>query len=378
MVAGFQEKMAGRMLEQVMRKVVIVDGDILTPLGDLQSTWKNLLAGKSGIHRQGLGAMQGLWPLGIIEDIGEGAGSWERFQQLFKRLFTALPVLPENTQLICATTKAAVDELLNTDQKFNGQPWQVADWLANHLTISGHSTTVSAACASGTLAIIQGAMRIRNGECDHVLVVGFDLLAEFILTGFDSLKALSVNGAKPFDQHRDGLSLGEGAGWLLLSAENLTQSTDKPLAHINNWGISCDATHITAPCRNASGLINLFTTMTSDGSIHVGGINAHGTGTVYNDAMELLAFSTTCEEGMPVCSTKGALGHSLGAAGIIEAMLSVMSLRDSALPPTFGLSNPAASSCALSGTEILKLRYPSIVSCNSGFGGINAALLLTR
>ncbi len=361
-----------------MRKVVIVDGDILTPLGDLQTTWTQLLAGKSGIRRRGLGSMQGQWPLGIIDDIGEGGGSWERLQQVLNRLLTTLPVLPENTQLICATTKAAIDELLIRPENLNGQPWQVADWLADHLNIAEQATTVSAACASGTLAIIQGAMRISAGECDHVLVAGFDLLAEFILTGFDSLKALSRDGAKPFDQHRDGLSLGEGAGWLLLSAENVTESGNPPLARIENWAISCDATHITAPCRKASGLIEVFKHFTTDGSIPIGGINAHGTGTVYNDAMELLAFSSTCDAGIPVCSVKGALGHTLGAAGILEALLSAMSLKQMVLPPTFGLKSPAESSCTLSGTEQLKLRYPSIVSCNSGFGGINAGILFTR
>lgn len=361
-----------------MRKVVVVDGDILTSLGNLQTTWDSLLAGKSGIVKQGFGKMKGQWPLGVIADTGND-GSWKRFQKVFNRLLSSLPVLPENTDLICATTKAAVDEFLSKeDGTHDGQPWQVADWLARHLSLAGTATTVSAACASGTLALIQGAMKIAASECDHVLVVGFDLVGEFILTGFDSLKALSANGARPFDRNRDGLSLGDGAGWVLLSVENKEQANASPLAYLERWAISCDATHITAPCRKASGLIEVFDQIIGTSNEVIGGINAHGTGTVYNDAMELHAFAERCEAGIPVCSTKGALGHSLGASGIIEALLSVLSLQNNILPPTVGLINPEESSCMLSGTRALPLLHPTVVTCNSGFGGINAALYLTR
>lgn len=360
-----------------MRKVVVVDGDILTPLGNLQTTWESMLAGRSGIVRQGFGSMKGQWPLGIIADTGNG-GSWKRLQIVFDRLFNSLPVLPEKTELVCATTKAAVDEFLVKDgEHHEGQPWQVADWLARQLSLTGSATTVSAACASGTLAIIQGAMKIAGGECDHVLVVGFDLVGEFILAGFDSLKALSAVGARPFDQHRDGLSLGDGAGWLLLSTEKKERISALPLTHLESWGISCDATHITAPCRGSSGLIDVFGQIIGASNVSIGGINAHGTGTIYNDAMELRAFTDRCEAGTPVCSTKGALGHSLGASGIIEALLSVLSLQHNILPPTFGLKTPEESSCALSGTQPLPLLHPSVVTCNSGFGGINAALFMT-
>ncbi|MCP4338957.1 MAG: beta-ketoacyl synthase [Desulfobulbaceae bacterium] len=361
-----------------MRKVVVVDGDILTPLGNLQTTWDNLLAGKSGIVRQGFGSMKGQWPLGIIPDTGND-GSWKRLHVIFDRLFKSLPVLPEKTELICATTKAAVDEYLVKDgEHHKGQPWQVVDLLARQLSLTGSAATVSAACASGTLAVIQGAMKISAGECDHVLVVGFDLVGEFILAGFDSLKALSAGGARPFDYNRDGLSLGDGAGWLLLSTEKKEGVSGSPLAHLESWGISCDATHITAPCRKASGLIEVFDQIIGTSNVPIGGINAHGTGTIYNDTMELRAFTKKCEAGTPVCSTKGALGHSLGATGVIEALLSSLSLQHNVLPPTVGLKTPEESSCLLSGTQPLTLLHPSVVTCNSGFGGINAALFMTR
>lgn len=361
-----------------MRKVVINDGDVLTPLGDLSSTWRGLLAGRSGISSTGFEGLEGEWPLGLIPGVCGTLGSYERLQSTFDVLFKKLPSLPTDTRLICATTKSAVDELISPSSQVKGQPWQIASELAIRFGIQEKPLTVSAACASGTLAIINGAMMIANGECDHVLVVGFDLLARFVLTGFDSLKALSVDGAKPFDINRDGLSLGDGASWLLLSDENSVVNTKSPLAYLESWAVTCDATHITAPCRNGSGLVAAFEQITQNSNKGIGGINAHGTGTVYNDAMELLVFSKMCEQYMPVCSVKGALGHSLGAAGVIEALISVRSLEHSILPPTAGLNTASESSCKLSGEDSLQLLSPTVLSCNSGFGGINAGLLLAK
>lgn len=361
-----------------MRKVVIIDGDVLTPLGNLSSTWRGLVAGNSGISPTRLEGLDGEWLLGLIPDVSGALGSYERLETAFDLLFVNLPPLPTNTKLICATTKGAVDELISLSDKVKGQPWQVNTELAKRLDLHEKPITVSAACASGTLGIINGAMMIASGECDHVLVVGFDLLARFVLTGFDSLKALSVHGAKPFDKNRDGLSLGDGAGWLLLSAEENVSPSKFPLAYLESWAVNCDAIHITAPCRNGSGLIAALDQITKNSKQEIGGINAHGTGTMYNDAMELLAFSKMCEQDIPVCSVKGALGHSLGAAGVIEALISTRSLEYNILPPTIGLNVASKSSCKLSGEDSLQLLHPTVLSCNSGFGGINAGLLLAK
>ena len=359
-----------------MRCVVVTTGDILTPLGNLKTTWEGLKKGRSGLLSQGFGTLNGAWPLGIIDNLPGRYGGWERLRSLFDVLHESLPHLPRNTSLFCATTKAAVDELFQAEREIHGQPWQVAEYLNSRLGLPGPPAMVSAACASSLIAIIQGAQRISNGTCDHALVVGFDLLSEFVLAGFDSLMALSRVGARPFDRSRDGLSLSEGAGWLLLSAEDKVSDKERILARLAAWAISCDATHITAPCRRAGGLIQAIRQVQALQAGPFGGINAHGTGTVYNDAMELLAFKETCDIGIPICSVKGALGHSLAAAGLVEALLSIKSLREGALPPTAGLMQAEASTCSVSGTECLALSHPNILTCNSGFGGINAALLL--
>lgn len=366
-----------------MKKVVTVAADILTSLGDLEATWSGLLNGQSGLVSRQIDGFDSEWPLGIIDGLDATIGSNQRLESLFDHLFQSLPRLPANTSLICATTKGAVDELLISRTPFSGQPWHIAEQLAERLHIAGEIHTVSAACASGTIAVIQGAMRIASGECENALVVGLDLISRFVLSGFGSLKALSPKGCKPFDAGRDGLSLGEGAGWVLLSNEDNARWTSGSMtAQVPGWGISCDAKHITAPCKNARGLIASLEQATIGLKTKLGGINAHGTGTIQNDAMELVAFSkvfnTYNTPPIPVCSIKGAIGHCLGAAGVIEIALSLKSLNNNILPPTVGLIAAADSTVALSGKAPLQLLHPSVLSCNSGFGGINAAILLVR
>ena len=360
-----------------MKTVVAVGADILTALGDLDDTWTGLINGRSGLVLRKIDGFDNEWPIGLIDGLSETLGTNKRLDALFDRLFQTLPDLPKNTTLLCATTKGAVDELLEHGNHDLGQPWQIARQLAERLSIKGKVATISAACASGTIATIQGAMRIATGECKNVLVVGVDLVSRFVLSGFASLKALSTDGCKPFDIKRDGLSLGEGAGWILLSGvESFRPPSWYLTARINSWGIACDASHITAPCRRASGLIAALKQVIHKSEVPIGGINAHGTGTIYNDAMELLAFKKVWDAPVPICSIKGSIGHCLGASGVIEIALSLKSLKNNMLPPTVGLDKPADDTMLLSGNTSLHLNYPTVLSCNSGFGGINAAILL--
>ncbi len=361
-----------------MKRIAITAGNILTSLGDLEATWDGLLRGQCGLVAEDFSSVATKYPLGLIQGLAGVGGSWQRLKSVVDRLLEDIPPLHENTRLFCATTKAAVDELIISASDVEGQPYQLADYIKKELGLSTDATTVSGACASGSLAIVQAAMQLAAGECEYALVVGVDLVAQFILAGFDSLKALSLAAAKPFDRNRDGLSLGDGGGWILLSTEDhFVESSATPLAWFEGWGISCDATHITAPCRYASGLKSALKQVLPYSGSRPGGINAHGTGTVYNDAMELLAFRDTYAEQVPVCSVKGALGHSLAAAGVIETMLSVESLHSAFLPPTVGCLEPE-DGVNISGSKTLPLLNSSIICCNSGFGGINCVLYLTR
>ncbi|SDP49253.1 beta-ketoacyl synthase N-terminal-like domain-containing protein [Desulforhopalus singaporensis] len=358
------------------RRVMVAAGNILTPLGDLQQTWNGLLAGKRGLDVQQFQSSMDPLPLGVIDGLEGSFGSWLRLRSMLDRLLADVPMLTGKTALFCATTKAAIDEPVDPvlDMQLTGQPWQVGDYLARKMGLQ-EPVTVSAACVSGLIAVIRGAMDIRSGKVDHALIVGFDLLSHFVVTGFSSLKSLSPTGARPFDCNRDGLSLGDGGGWMLLSAEDaLLDSGDNPV-YADSWAIACDAVHITAPSRTGVGLLSVLQQIMADNPPDIGGINGHGTATVYNDAMELVAFNKTMPPHTPLCSVKGSLGHSLGAAGIVEALLAVQSIQEMVLPPTVGLVKGEKTICRLSGTSPLPLAAPSVLTCNSGFGGINGGLL---
>jgi 3-oxoacyl-(acyl-carrier-protein) synthase len=317
-------------------------------------------------------------------------GSAERVRALVKETLAPLLdgefLLPEGTDLVVATTKGAVDELSRDASPLDMacQPWNLAGWIAELLKISGRVSTVSGACASGTIAIVQACQMISSGSSGAVLVAGIDILSNFVQSGFASLKALSGNSCHPFDSGRDGLAMGEAMGALLIVSDRCaSENRYEKLAVVSGMAVSCDAVHITAPCRKGSGLVRVL-----EGIFHdfpgkrPGAINAHGTGTRYNDAMELAAFTRFWEDGAPpVHSVKGSLGHCLGAAGVTETAIALKSLHDGVIPPTYGFRQadaPFAGDVRISGSSCLKLEADSILSCNSGFGGINAGILLEK
>jgi 3-oxoacyl-(acyl-carrier-protein) synthase len=363
-----------------MSRPVIVAAAALTALGDLEATWQGLLSGRSALAAGQLAAPLDRYPVGTVPGLNGAWGSAARQEQLYLRLLAALPELPAESGLVLSTTKGAVDELLGDDPPWPGQPWELAREIAKAAGLTGPAATVSGACASGTIALIRAAQQIKTGEGPAtVLVLGIDLLSTFVTGGFARLHALTPDVCRPFDRQRDGLALGEGAGALLLASPAEARRRNWPiLAEIDGWGVSGDAGHITAPCREASGLTRALALCTDNGRKAVGAVNAHGTGTKFNDAMEIKGFRAALPPATPYHSVKGAIGHTLGAAGVIEAALAVKSLATGLIPPTVGLAEPEADSGRLSGREALSLCHPSILSCNSGFGGINAAVRLVR
>lgn len=371
-------------MAEIEKGISILSGNISTCLGNLDATWAGLLEGKSGLVKKKIPSCATEYPLGIVP-CGEGAlGANLRFKAFIEELLDGMPVIPESTQLFVATTKGAVDDISKIESGLpftEGMPWTVADTIKARLQLKAEPVTVSAACASGSLAAIQAAMALDSGGCQHALVVAVDIVSEFVLRGFDCLKALSPTTVKPFDQNRDGLALGDGGAWVFMSSDEKLCSRHGRLGLLKRWGIGCDATHITAPCRKGSGLGRVFDQIQktgSDSTCTIGAISGHGTGTGYNDAMEMLIFDQKCGSSVPFGSVKGALGHSLGAAGLIEVVLSLKSLQEMKLPPTVGLVKPDADRRNVSGTESLELTHPSILSCNSGFGGINAGVYLVK
>lgn len=362
-----------------MKEVVVTAAAALTGLGNLDQTWQGLLEGRSAVCPGGFAGPLEKWPVAKIADIAAPLGTAARLDELISRLTAELPEISVETGLLLSTTKGAPDELLgNGVTPWPGQPWDLGRTIATELGLRGPVSTVSAACASGTLAIIDAAQRLRTGNgTGAFLILGIDLLSTFVTSGFARLHALAKMQCRPFDQNREGLALGEGVGALLLTTREEAQRCNQPvLAEVKSWGAAGDAGHITAPCRDATGLLRALDICTDGGSRPVGAVNAHGTGTRFNDAMEIKAFRQQFAAEVPIHSVKGAIGHCLGAAGVIEAAVAVKSLAEGFIPPTVGMEEPDKELANPSGARPYDLVHPSIVSCNSGFGGINAAVLL--
>lgn len=286
--------------------------------------------------------------------------------------------LDPRTLLITASTKGPVDLIRH------GQGSPVASLpgqLAGELGLDRPGFNINAACASSTIALAKGADLIRRGREHTVLIVALDVITEFVFSGFSAIGAMSASPAMPFDRDRQGLTLGEGAAFLLLMGKDrMEQINRRALAEIRGWGIACDAAHLTAPDRTGSGLKKAVVQAcksadTSLDSIHV--INAHGTGTRYNDAMEIEVFQTLFNpRTLMANSIKGSIGHTLGAAGAIEAVLCTKILEKKVLPGTPGLSHPAEGAGTIFSRDNREFTSDSILTTNSGFGGINAALIL--
>jgi 3-oxoacyl-[acyl-carrier-protein] synthase II len=239
---------------------------------------------------------------------------------------------------------------------------------------------IANACASGTNAIGHAFNCIRSGRYQRVLTGGYDAISELVFVGFDSLQAATPDRCRPFDSERTGLVLGEGAAVLALENFEAAQARGANiLAEVTGYGISTDNFHLTQPDPSGSG-----PRAAMEGALRSAGIaakeidyiNAHGTATPFNDASEGKAIAELFD-GVPVSSTKGMMGHSLGAAGAIEAVISILALQHQLLPPNInfrqgdaGLDLNIVANSARAG------RVRTVLSNSFGFGGTNASIIL--
>ena len=229
-------------------------------------------------------------------------------------------------------------------------PAHVADSVAKHLGIHGPRCAVSAACASSAMSIALAANMLLDGAAPMMLAGGSDALCPFTLSGFNSLQALDPDPCRPFDRNRKGLNLGEGAAVLVLETLAAASARNaKVLAVLRGWAMTNDAFHSTAPHTQGNGLADCMRVcmeMAEVRSDEIGYVNAHGTGTPLNDVAESNAYETAFRgrsHPIPVSSTKSYFGHCLGAAGALEAAITIMAIRCGALLPTLRLTDPIQS-----------------------------------
>ena len=316
---------------------------------------------------------------------GTGYTKFEKL--LIQSISTALEstsVNPRNaeTGLVISTTKGNIG-LLETEESSEGFRERVALYtsaklVAEYFGFTSKPIIVSNACISGLTALLTGKRMIQSGRYKNVIVTGADVISRFILSGFQSFQAVSDKPCKPFDKDRNGVTLGEASATIILSCEN--QKKNQSIEFVSG-AVSNDANHISGPSRTGKELSIAVNKALNDAKLSpkdIGFISAHGTATVYNDEMEAKAFSLSNLQQIPVNSLKGYYGHTLGAAGIVESIVSVHSLEKEIVLPTAGFEQSGVSANINICKTVQSIKSEAVLKTASGFGGCNAAVIFKK
>lgn len=260
----------------------------------------------------------------------------------------------------------------------------MAGYINSHYGIMGAGTVVSSACASGSQAIAYGAMLIETGQADAVIVGGSEnWINQLPIGGLESLRALTYDpaGCKPFDKSRSGFSISEGAAILILeSYDHAKKRNANVLAWLVGYGLSSDAGHPTAPRSDGLATKNMIIESLNRAQLNledVDYINAHATGTLLGDAVESNLMNEIFQQHPYISSTKAVTGHSIGAVGAMEAIITVLSLQNQTVPLTTNLSSPDCAGRHVIG-ESIDHKLTNAVSNNFGFGGTNSVLIFQK
>lgn len=281
-----------------------------------------------------------------------------------------------DTLLILSTTKGNINLLAENNTSEKIYLWNTAKLLKDHFGFYNEPMVISQACISGIQAIIAGARLIRTGKFRNVVINGTDIISEFVLSGFNSFKSLSTGPCRPFDKTRDGLSLGEGSGTIILTSD--TSNAKEGRIAVGEGFSMNDANHISGPSRTGEGLYLSIRRVLDKWNGNVDYICAHGTATLYNDDMESIAISRAGLQDVPVNSYKGYWGHTLGATGIIDSLMGIYSVKNSVLFKTEGFSEPGTSNPLNVISSTIRKEVSSCLKIGSGFGGCNAAVIFYR
>ncbi|HSZ71681.1 MAG TPA: beta-ketoacyl synthase N-terminal-like domain-containing protein, partial [Cytophagaceae bacterium] len=289
---------------------------------------------------------------------------------------TAINVGNDRLMLFLSTTKGNIDLLGTGNERV--QLDAMAAFIQQSLGLKHVPVIVSNACISGVLAIQTAALYIKHGLIDHAIVSGGDLFSKFTLSGFYAFKALSAGICKPFDKYRDGINLGEGVGTVFLTSDP-AQAKGLYAVEVAGYGSSNDANHISGPSRDGSGLRwAVQKAMKHTKAEEIDTINAHGTATLYNDNMESLAFQSLGLSDTPLNSLKGYYGHALGAAGVLEMIISIRQMLNNTLVKSLGYKEQGTDGAVNVTKEFIKKEVNTLLKTASGFGGCNSALILKK
>ena len=253
----------------------------------------------------------------------------------------------------------------------------MARFISSFFQNPNQPLVVSNACISGSVAILLGKRILNEGKYRNIIIAGGDVISEFTVSGFQSFKAIGSGPCKPYDEGRDGISLGEGAGTVILSVE----PEDNTSIAVKGGAISNDANHISGPSRTGEGLFLAIDGALKDASIsaeEIDYISGHGTATNYNDEMESKAIHSAKLELVPMNSLKGYIGHTLGAAGIAESVMAAYSIKNNILFATAGFSKMGVTQPVNVLSDCMEKKVKRVLKTAAGFGGCNAALIFEK
>lgn len=350
------------------------------PFGEINQSTEQLISAVPGDLLEGISRTEVLALIALNQAISDAGLGKEEIQS-------------EQTSLISASSVGGMSQTdsLHHDANLLGQPtpylssYNVGEHingLTSYFGIKGLGTVFNTACSSSANAIMFGARLIKTGRAHRVLVGGADALAKFTVNGFNSLQILSSTPCKPFDVERDGLNLGEGAAYLVLESEDLVGDKDV-YAEVSGYGNASDAFHPSAISDEAYGVVGAISAAIQQAAIEptqISYVNAHGTGTQNNDLAELTGMNEVFNGQIPPFqSTKTYTGHTLAAAGSIEAVISLMVLKNNELYPTLNCSNPISDfdSRPIQSSE-KNYEVNHVLSNSFGFAGNCSSLIFSK
>ena len=359
-----------------MRKVVCMGESILSPLGATPAeNFAAVCRGESALQRyEGMFGVQEPFVASLMDRNRWTVPGRTFFDSIVveasRRAVEAAGIDPASprTAFILSTIKGNIEFIDTQDVTLAASARRLADAFGN----PNPAVVVSNACISGLAALLQGRRMLLSGGYDHVVVVGAEVQSRFIVTGFQSLKALSEAPCKPFDAARDGLNLGEAAAAVVLGfGEEGWELVDGAVRN--------DANHISGPSRTGEGSFKaLRYVLRQARPEELAFVNVHGTSTLYNDEMEAIAIDRAGLLNVPVNALKGTFGHTMGAAGILESILSMHAVDAGLVLPTRGFSERGVSRPVRVSAAAGQTDKRAFVKLLSGFGGVNGALLFRK
>ncbi len=368
--------------EMVEKEVNIYIGatSVHTALGNTAESMDAMYSGETGLQYNNRFCMYA----GIVDV--HPLDNYTRFESLIIEQLnsvvsqSAIRLSDKDVQLIISTTKGNVD-ILSTTQE-NDSIEQVflsssAQAIAEYFGCVNTPIVISNACISGVSALVVAREHLLSQTYKHAIVVGCDVLSEFITQGFASFKSISAQPCRPYDAERDGLTLGEACAAIVLTTD--IKFATYPYIRLNGGAITNDANHISGPSRTGDGLYYAIESAMKQAGItceDVGFVNTHGTATRYNDEMESKAIAWAKLDAVPLNSIKGYIGHTLGASGVVETVICTEELRQGSIVGTKGFRSSDTPHKLNISAENVAIQKPCCVKTASGFGGCNAAIVL--